>query len=173
VSLTVLSVAGTLTAVSPDSVGGAEQILLEIDRGLVLRGHTSLVVASPDSKIAGTLIPTISVDGSISDETWRLAHDATRKAIAVALERYPVDLIHMHGVDFAEVLPDQGVTVLVTLQRARSLYKHDPAGSTRPKTYFNCVSRSQRRLPLSRCGRLPASRSKTLHLRQHGRKLHH
>jgi glycosyltransferase involved in cell wall biosynthesis len=144
VSLTVLSVAFTLTAVGPDSVGGAEQILLEIDRGLVRRGHTSLVVGSPESIIAGTLIPTISVDGSISKETWKLAHDATRKAIAVALERYPVDLIHMHGVDFADVLPIQDVPVLVTLHLERPLYKHDPAGSARPKTYFHCVSRSQR-----------------------------
>jgi hypothetical protein len=55
-----------LTAVNLDSVGGAEQILLEIDRGLVRRGHTSLVFASLESKIAGTLIPTPALDGSIT-----------------------------------------------------------------------------------------------------------
>lgn len=142
--LTVLSVAFTLTAVGPDSVGGAEQILLEIDRGLVHRGHTSLVVAPPESRIAGTLVPTISLNQSISTEAWRRAHDAARKAIALALESYAVDLIHMHGVDFSDLLPGQDIPVLVTLHLARSRYKKDPVRITRPKTYFHCVSRSQR-----------------------------
>lgn len=143
-NLTVLSVAFALTAVGPDSVGGAEQVLVEIDRGLVRRGHRSLVVARPESKVAGTLIPTLSLNGCISSETWRLAHDAARKAIASAVERYPVDLIHMHGVDFADLLPRQDIPTLVTLHLARSRYKKDPVRITRPKTYFHCVSRSQR-----------------------------
>jgi len=146
VALTILSVAFALTAVGPDSVGGAEQVLLEIDRGLVSRGHTSLVVARPESKIAGTLIPTISVDGSISNETWKLVHDAARGAVAHALERYSVDLIHMHGVDFEDLLPRQETPVLVTLHLARNCYRKDPVRITRPKTYFHCVSRSQRAL---------------------------
>lgn len=143
-NLTVLSVAFTLTVVGPDSVGGAERILLEIDRGLVRRGHTSLVVARPESILAGTLIPTVSLNRSISTETWRLVHEATRKAIALALEQHAVDLIHMHGVDFADLLPRRDIPVLVTLHLARSRYKNDPLRITRPKTYFHCVSRSQR-----------------------------
>ena len=47
-NLTVLSVAFWLTAVGPGSVGGAEQILMQIDRGLVRRGHRSLVIARPE-----------------------------------------------------------------------------------------------------------------------------
>lgn len=143
-SLTVLSVAFSLTAVGPDSVGGAEQVLLEIDRGLVRRGHTSLVVARPESRIVGTLIPTIPLNGSISTETWRLAHEATRKAIALAIQRHAVDVIHMHGVDFADLLPRQDIPVLVTLHLPRTWYKNDPVRTTRPKTFFHCVSRSQR-----------------------------
>jgi glycosyltransferase involved in cell wall biosynthesis len=144
VSLTILSVASTLAAVTPDSVGGAEQILSEIDRGLVRGGHTSVVIARPDSKTTGTLIPALSLDGPISTETWRLAHAATRQAMEYALDRYNIDLIHMHGVDFADVLPRQDIPVLVTLHFAHACYKTDPLRINRAKTYFHCVSRSQR-----------------------------
>ncbi len=146
VSLTILSVASTLAAVAPGSVGGAEQVLLEIDRGLVRRGHTSLVVARPDSRVVGTLIPTLSLDGSISAKSWKLAVEVTRKAIAHALERYEVHLVHMHAVDFADLLPRQDVPVLVTLHLARSSYKNDVVQISRPRTCFHCVSQSQREL---------------------------
>jgi hypothetical protein len=67
VNFTVLSVAFWLAVVGPESVGGAEQILLQIDRGLVRRGYNSLVIARPESRISGTLIPTVAVDGRVSD----------------------------------------------------------------------------------------------------------
>lgn len=143
-SLTILSVAFTLAAVGPDSVGGAEQVLSEIDHGLVRGGHTSVVIAPPGSKIAGTLIPTLPVDGPVSSETWTVAHDATRQAIAYTLDRYNIDLIHMHGADFADVLPRQDIPVLVTLHLPRTCYRKDPVCIDRAKTYFHCVSRSQR-----------------------------
>src|SRR5947209_10346981 len=144
VSLTVLSVAFWLSVVGPESVGGAEQIVLQIDEGLVHRGHNSLVIARPESKIAGTLIPTMAVDGRVSDEAWRMAHDSIRKAIAEALRRYPVDVVHLHGVDFADYLPVEDVPVLVTLHLPLHWYKPNALTVTRPNTFFHCVSRSQR-----------------------------
>src|SRR5436305_14768557 len=104
-SVTVLSVAFWLTVVGPESVGGAEQVLQQIDVGLERRGHKSLVIARPESKVAGTLIPTLPVEGAVSNESWIAAHAAIRKAIAHALDRYPVDLVHLHGIDFADYLP--------------------------------------------------------------------
>ena len=142
-SFTVLSVAFWLAVVGPESVGGAEQILLQIDKGLVRRGHKSVVIARPESKIAGTLIPTVAMDGRVSDEGWRLAHDSIRKAIAEALRRYPVDVVHLHGVDFADYLPLEDVPVLVTLHLPLHWYKPNALAVTRRNTFFHCVSRSQ------------------------------
>jgi glycosyltransferase involved in cell wall biosynthesis len=144
VSLTVLSVAFWLGVVSRESVGGAEQILLQIDEGLVRRGHQSLVIGRPESKIAGTLIPTVSIDGAVSNDAWVMAHDAIRRAMADALRRYPVDIVHLHGLDFADYLPEQDVPVLVTLHLPLHWYKQNALAVSRPNTYFHCVSRSQR-----------------------------
>jgi glycosyltransferase involved in cell wall biosynthesis len=144
VRLTILSVAFSLSPVDPDSVGGAEQVLSEIDEGLVQRGHRSFVIARPESKVAGTLIPTLSLPGPISDSTWKIAHQAVRKAIAYALDHHPIDLIHMHGFDFANYLPPQDVPTLVTLHLPLDWYRGDALRVLRPRTYFHCVSPSQR-----------------------------
>jgi glycosyltransferase involved in cell wall biosynthesis len=143
VSFTVLSVAFWVAVVGPESVGGAEQILLQIDEGLVRRGHHSLVIARPESKIAGTLLPTVSLNASVSDEAWKRAHEAIRRAIADALQRYPIDIIHLHGVDFPDYLPVQDVPVLVTLHLPLRWYKQTALRVSRPNTFFHCVSRSQ------------------------------
>lgn len=143
-SLTVLSVAFWLAVVSPESVGGAEQILLQIDEGLVRRGYQSLVIARPESKTVGTLIPINSTDGRVSNDAWVAAHESIRQAIADALRSYPVDIVHLHGVDFADYLPKLDVPVLVTLHLPLYWYKRSALQVTRPNTFFHCVSRSQR-----------------------------
>lgn len=154
-SLTIMSVAFPLAAVTPDAVGGAEQVLLAVDRGLVKRGHRSIMVAQPESKIAGELIPTMSTPAWVSDQAWRTAHDCVRAAIADALDSERVDLVHMHGVDFAEYLPCHDVPVLATLHVPLSWYSQKALHSARPRTYLNCVSRSQRELAPSRVPFLP------------------
>lgn len=142
--LTVLSVGFCLNEVGPGSVGGAEQILAQIDEGLQRRGHTSLVVAPPQSRVAGTLIPTLSVNEAVSYHTWVTVHDAVRQAIAYALARYPVDIVHMHGQYFANCLPPGDVPTLVTFHLPLTWYKQEALRVTRPNTFFHCVSRSQR-----------------------------
>jgi len=143
-SLTVLSVAFWLTVVGPGSVGGAEQILLQIDKGLVRRGHRSLIVARPESDVAGILIPTLPFDGPIAHETWFVAHDSVRKAISRALASYAVDLVHMHGIHFANFLPPGDVPTLITLHMPVTWYDPQSLRISRPNTFLQCVSRSQR-----------------------------
>src|SRR5215469_13640518 len=143
-SLTVLSVAFWLTALGPGSVGGAEQILSQIDAALVRRGYWSLVIAHPDSKVSGTLIPTLSINGPVSHQTWYAAHDAIRRAISYALARYPVDIVHMHDTHFADYLPAGDVPTLVTLHVPPNWYKKQAFEIRRRNTFFHCVSRSQR-----------------------------
>lgn len=133
-----------LAVVGPESVGGAEQILLQIDEGLVRRGHQSLVIARPESRVSGTLIPSLSLNERVCHEAWVAAHVAIRTAISDALRKYPVDIVHLHGVDFADYLPVEDVPVLVTLHLPLHWYKPNAIRVRRPNTYFHCVSRPQR-----------------------------
>lgn len=143
--LTVLSIAFPFATVREHSAGGAEQILFELDRELVRRGHTSLVVASPESEIAGTLIPTLPIPKAISGKEWTAVHVGIQNALSRALDSYPVDLIHIHGLDFTGFLPERDLPALITLHLPRSFYRPADLRVTRPRTYFQCVSSSQRK----------------------------
>jgi hypothetical protein len=48
-SLTVLNVAYPFARVSPDTAGGAEQVLAMLDDALAEAGHTSIVIAPEGS----------------------------------------------------------------------------------------------------------------------------
>jgi glycosyltransferase involved in cell wall biosynthesis len=144
-SLSVLSVAYPFAAVGPDSAGGAEQVLAQLDRALVTAGHRSLVVAREDSRVAGSLIPVPRreglIDGGIRAAAWR----AHRAAIGAALARWPVDLVHMHSIDFDRYLPSPGPPVLATLHLPPSWYPPEALRPTRPGTWLQCVSENQQR----------------------------
>jgi len=143
VSLTVLSVAYPLAPVGPDAVGGAEQVLTQLDRALVEAGHRSLVIACAGSRTAGTLIPVPLPPGPLAEATKAAAHESTRTAIANALQRWPVDLVHLHGIDFHAYLPPPGVPVLATLHLPHSFYPSGALAPTRPGTWLHCVSEAQ------------------------------
>jgi glycosyltransferase involved in cell wall biosynthesis len=154
--LTVLSVSYALAAVGPDAVGGAEQVLSCLDAALVCRGHSSLVVAPEGSTTAGTLFATALDAGEITDEVPPRAWARHRDAIARALASYPVDLVHMHGMDFPHYLPPPGRPVLVTLHLPPDCYPADVFGDARPDVRLHCVSASQRRnCPSGACELLP------------------
>lgn len=142
-SLTVLSVAYPLAPVGPDAVGGAEQVLSSLDFALTARGHTSIVVAQEGSVVAGTLLPVPAPEGTIEDSTRDAAWATHRAAIARALEQWPVDLVHLHGIDFPSYLPDSAPT-LATLHLPLDWY---PASIWEPRDnlLMHCVSDSQNR----------------------------
>lgn len=143
--LTILSVAYPFALVGPDSPGGAEQVLHGIDQGLARAGHHSIVVASEGSTSAGTLVPVPWVSGAEQRTTTEAAWERHRAAILAALQRWPIDLIHMHGVDFHGYLPPPGLPVLVTLHLPSAWYPADALRSERPDTWLHCVSQSQHR----------------------------
>jgi hypothetical protein len=142
-SLTVLSVAYPFVPVGPDSVGGAEQVVSALDRALVQAGHHSVVVACEGSDVAGTLAPVPApaglIDDRVRDEAW-LQH---RAAIAQAQARWPVDLVHLHGIDFSAYLPEPGVPVLATLHLPPAWYSAEALRPERPHTWLHCVSAAQ------------------------------
>jgi glycosyltransferase involved in cell wall biosynthesis len=151
-SYTILNVAYPFAPVRTDTAGGAEQIILTIDAGLVDAGHRSLVAACSRSVCRGTLLPTLQPAGTIDDalraRVWRLH----RRTITTALRTWPVDLVHMHGIDFYAYLPPPGVPVLVTLHLPIAWYPSSMLQADRPGLYFNCVSASQH----ASCPPLPA-----------------
>lgn len=150
-TLTVLNVAYPFAPVGPDSVGGAEQILSSLDRALTQSGHRSVVVACESSVTAGTLVPVPVTPGPLDAERMAAARARHRRAIEQALERYPVDVIHCHGVDFHSYLPPPGVPVMATLHLPVQWYSAGALQPQRPDTWLQCVSQSQHEM----CGANP------------------
>jgi CelD/BcsL family acetyltransferase involved in cellulose biosynthesis len=142
--LTVLNVAYPFAPVGPDCVGGAEQVLSQLDTALMQESHRSIVVAAEGSKTSGTLIATKAPEGSLTDEKRQAAHREHLLNIEQALDRFDVDLIHFHGIDFHAYLPRTGVPALVTLHLPPGWYPPDIFRLQRPRTFLHCVSRSQR-----------------------------
>jgi glycosyltransferase involved in cell wall biosynthesis len=143
-SWTVLSVAYPFAPVSPDAVGGAEQVLSQLDAALVAAGHRSIVVASAGSKTAGVLIATAPPAGPIARHQRELTWAEHRRNVALALASQPVDLVHMHGIDFLQYLPPASqVPVLATLHLPPSWYGPELFRSARSDVHLHCVSRSQ------------------------------
>src|SRR4051812_10948952 len=146
--LTVLSVGYALAPVGPDAVGGAEQVLAALDRALVAAGHRSLVVAPEGSLVAGSLTATAPLPVHITDRKRVAIERRQRAAIEQTLRETRIDLIHAHGLDFAEHLPETTVPTLITLHLPAEFYQQ--AALTRhPNTWFHCVSAAQQsRFPL-------------------------
>ncbi|MFN7997255.1 MAG: glycosyltransferase [Bryobacteraceae bacterium] len=137
---------------SPDSAGGAEQILALLDRQLTERGYESLVIASQGSILQGELFP-VDVPLRSSPEADRsLVYTRFRHAIQQVIRDHGVEIVHMHGLDFYEYLPAIDIPILVTLHLPISFYPTHVFTPRRARTYFNCVSRCQ----LADCPQTPS-----------------
>ena len=142
--LSILSVAYPLTPIGPDAVGGSEQILTLLDRGLVKSGHRSLVLAAEGSKVFGTHISAPAALGLVDDSQRLWAQKVHKKLITDTIARFPVDLIHMHSLDFHQYVPNGETPVLATLHLPQDWYPPNVFNLKRPQYYLNCVSQSQR-----------------------------
>lgn len=143
--LTILSVAYALAPVHPATAGGAEQVLGQIDSALVEAGHRSIVVACKGSSVSGTLVESADLSGALDGGTRRLANEQHRRAVARARDKWPIDLVHMHGLDFETFLPGPGSPALITLHLPPGWYRKEIFRLDRKRTYLHCVSRSQER----------------------------
>lgn len=144
--LTILSVAYPLAPVRDDSPGGAEQVLLQLDRALVAAGHHSIVIAvHGSSSITGDLIETPGLPAPFDDRVRTTAQKNTAAAIEAARHRLPIDLVHLHGIDFYAYLPPSGVPALVTLHLPLAWYPRWALVPQRPQTWLHCVSHAQAR----------------------------
>jgi glycosyltransferase involved in cell wall biosynthesis len=143
--LTVLNVAYPLAPVAPDTAGGAEQVVRQLDLGLVAAGHQSLVIACAGSWVRGRLFELPPPPEVIDEAAQRRAQGACRALVAAVLQRCAVDLVHLHGIDFAAYLPPEGVPALVTLHLPPDWYPWVALRPARPATYLHCVSLAQHR----------------------------
>jgi CelD/BcsL family acetyltransferase involved in cellulose biosynthesis/glycosyltransferase involved in cell wall biosynthesis len=144
-ALIVVSVAYPLAPVGADAVGGAEQVLASLDRALVEHGHRSIVIACAGSSVEGELIEVPAPGARIDARAHWVAHGACRAAIRDVLAREPVDLVHMHGIDFHAYLPPPGPPVLATLHMPIASYPPDVFHLARPRTFLHGVSHAQAR----------------------------
>lgn len=134
-----------MAPVGPDAVGGAEQVLTHLDRALVYAGHRSVVVACEGSTTAGELVATPVPAGTLDDDAKEWVQAQHRRNIRRALDRWPVDLIHLHGIDFDRYLPPEGAPALVTLHLPPDWYAPEVWRLGRRDTWLHCVSTSQQR----------------------------
>jgi glycosyltransferase involved in cell wall biosynthesis len=143
-TLTVLNVAYPLAPVGPDAVGGAEQVLSALDHALVQRGHRSIVVACRGSSAAGVLVETQAETGVLDEAAKSRAQQEHRDAIAAARARWPIDVVHLHGIDFDAYLPKDGPT-LVTLHLPLGWYPPAALAPSREDLWLHAVSAAQHR----------------------------
>lgn len=142
--LTILNIAFPFAPVCQDAIGGAEQILFQIDHALADAGHRSIVIACEGSKVAGELISTPKIQGPIDKSSRTAIHEVYRGAIDGALQRQEVDVLHFHGVDCADYLPSTDIASLLTLHCPVSFYPNSIFQRQQPNFYIQCVSSSQR-----------------------------
>lgn len=136
--LTVLSVAYPFAPVSPDAVGGAEQILSSLDAALSRAGHRSIVLACAGSRVAGELVAMPPVPAGIDSAARERAHAAIRMALAGT----PADIVHLHGIDFGAYAPSRSCRTLATLHLPPAWY---PAAALAGGVRLNAVSAAEDR----------------------------
>lgn len=146
--LTILNVAYPLAPVTPDAVGGVEQIVYALDRGIVAAGHRSIVLACAGSQTAGELVATPLPSLTFDTHVHAKAARQHRRAIDRILATRSVDLVHLHGHDFDMYLPAEGVPTLATLHLPQELLIAHLTMLRRANTWVHGVSRAQHaRLP--------------------------
>jgi glycosyltransferase involved in cell wall biosynthesis len=149
--IAVLSIAFPFAPVGPNLVGGAEQILSDLDEALVARGDRSLVVACEGSRPAGRLFAIPQSGRAMLDEVdgdW--CREQFHAAVDRALASQMVDLIHVHCMDLHEYDFPADVPLLITLHLPISWYPRATLEDYARRSHFCYVSESQRRagLPL-------------------------
>ena len=142
--LVVLNVAYPFAPVCPDVLGGSEQLLTHLDAALSHSGHESFVMACEGSVSEGILLATPKPSPRPDVAERHRIHEQFRFTLQSFIEKWPIDLIHMHGADFYEYLPAPGVPVLVTLHQPADQYPEIIFQLDRPQTFLQCVNAEQR-----------------------------
>jgi glycosyltransferase involved in cell wall biosynthesis len=141
--LSILYIAYSLLPVTPESAGGAEQMLLAVAHQIAAAGHQTTVAAAAGSQVNGRLLVTGEpADGPDQYEQREREHNAS---ILEYLDEHPeeFDLIHDKSGSFLRHAAQCPVPVLATLHLPRSFYREEFFRDTPRNLSFNCVSQSQ------------------------------
>jgi glycosyltransferase involved in cell wall biosynthesis len=143
--LSVLYVSYPLLTVTPESAGGAEQILLAVEREMALAGHRTTVAATNGSLVEGRLLPT--GDAAEAPDQYEKREREHTERILEYLRLFPndFDLIHDQSGRFFRHAAECPLPVLATLHLPRNFYREEWFRSFPANLHFNCVSRSQAR----------------------------
>ena len=144
--LKILYVAYPLLPVSEDSCGGAEQVLVTVEREMKRRGYGTVVAACRGSRVAGELFATGEAPtGSDQFEVRNAEHN--HSVLALIRERgREFDLVHDQSGTFWQCLNRDDkvqVPLVVTLHLPRSFYPPDAFNHASNKVTFNVVSQTQ------------------------------
>lgn len=140
--LSILQVAFPFAPVSGDPVGGAERVLAELDRALATGGHRSRVIAWAGSTTAGALVPIPEPPLPWNADVQRAQRERVRTAILHVMESEPPDVVHVHGLDFCEYLPQKiDRPVVATL--------HLPASHYDPRALADAAGKGVTLVPVS------------------------
>jgi hypothetical protein len=142
--LVVLNVAYPFAQVGPEATGEPERMLTQLDSALDHGGHDSIVIAREGSQVKGILLSTPHPDRKLNGATRKKTYEQYRYLMDKFLEKWPIDIIHMHGVDFHHYLPRPGVPVIITLHLPVHWYPPEVFRFNRPQTYLHCISADQR-----------------------------
>jgi glycosyltransferase involved in cell wall biosynthesis len=143
--LTILNVAYPFAPVTADPLGGAEQVLARLDAAIAGSGGCSVVLAAEGSRPRGELVAGPPAAAEVTREVRLVVYEDVRRQLAQAIARFRPDVVHLHGIDFANYLPAPGPPVLVTLHLPLDWYPDWSLRPTRPQTFLVPVSRDQAR----------------------------
>ncbi len=141
--LSILYTAYPLLIVTPESAGGAEQMLLAVEREIAAAGHSTTVAASAGSEVNGHLVATGQpADGPDQYDQRECEHN---DRILEYLKKHPqeFDLMHDKSGSFFRHAAECPVPVLATLHLPRPFYQEEWFRNPPPSLHFNCVSQSQ------------------------------
>jgi glycosyltransferase involved in cell wall biosynthesis len=144
--MNILNIAYPFAPIGPCAVGGAEQILTDLDTAIVTAGGCSSVIACEGSQAAGTLFPVPSPQCKYLDaaaKQW--CRSQVQRIIDQVLVAKRIDLIHLHGLNFYEYKLAVDIPVVVTLHLPLAWYPPQAFEAPRRNWNFVCVSESQRR----------------------------
>src|SRR5215472_642706 len=142
----ILYIAYPLLTVSPESAGGAEQVLWTLEREMAQRGVGTTVAASEGSSVIGELFNT-GDPCSTPDDFERRNREHQERVLGLIDRRTrqgeAFDLIHDMSGSFWGRAAQIHAPVLATLHLPRDFYSPRLFEEVAPNVSFNCVSATQ------------------------------
>lgn len=141
----LLFIAYPLQPVSPESAGGAEQMLATLAAEFARRDWPITTAAATGSRVAGELIETVTIPRQLDQyEIERRRHAAAiLRLIRQRQAARPFAIVHDESSFFWTHARRVSAPVLATLHLPRSFYDQSLFADLAPNVSFNCVSHSQ------------------------------